>query len=361
MISYVLPTRDRHDVLRETLDAIGGLARHDAQVIVVDNASQRDVCSPGGLANGVACSVIRLEQNLSTAARNVGVQRAIEVAGCSNDHWIVMLDDDSVPLDIDMVDGVMQAPRDVGAIAAEIFLPMDSDGQTRHEAGGLPEVFTGCGAAIRACDFVDLGGYDATFDYYAEEYDFCARLLLAGMRVVHDRRFRVMHRKVGEGRDLGRIIGNLARNNAWVMARYAPDQVRQEMIDEQLARYERIALKEGVIDAYRRAVTRDALSLDSQPRRAMSREVWERFTGLAAAREHLSQLVAANGWMTCKIVHEGKGAEVVAIAAAQSGMRVVDGDNADVRVVGSLSPGVMVDVLEREGGDHGRVVGAWGY
>ncbi len=140
MISYLLPTRNRPGILRETLEALGRLPRHDAEVIVVDNFSESATEAPAVLDNGFEVRMLRLPLNAGAAARNAGAEAA-------RGDWLVMLDDDSHPLDDGHIDVIAEAPPDVAAIGAEIHLPRGSE--TTREAGGLPEVFVGCGAAVR--------------------------------------------------------------------------------------------------------------------------------------------------------------------------------------------------------------------
>ncbi|MHC5022859.1 MAG: glycosyltransferase family 2 protein [Planctomycetota bacterium] len=171
MISFVLPTRDRPRELRATLAAVAALPAnvHDevggAEVIVVENASSTPVQLPSSLENGMPLRLLRRPDNEGAAARNVAAESA-------RGDWLLMLDDDSAPLDAGHVQVAREAPSDVAAIGAEILLP---DGS--HEAGGLPEVFIGCGALIRREAFLDVGGYDPSFEFYVEEYDLCARLI----------------------------------------------------------------------------------------------------------------------------------------------------------------------------------------
>ena len=206
-ISFIIPTRDRAPVLAETLTGLSELGPLPAELIVVDNASEAPPELPARLPNDIPVRTIRLDSNEGAAARN----RAAEAARA---EWLVMLDDDSHPVGAGFLRAIADAPADVAAIGAEIFLPSGA-----REAGGLPEVFIGCAAAIRRADFLAAGGYDPAFDYYAEEYDLAAKLLLAGRRVVHDRRFRALHRKSTQGRDMGRILHRLVRNNVWALQR----------------------------------------------------------------------------------------------------------------------------------------------
>ncbi|MEL6796008.1 MAG: glycosyltransferase [Planctomycetota bacterium] len=345
MISFVLPTRDRPAELAQTIDAVAKLGIADSEVIVVDNASQSPVkCdSP---STDLRVRAIALPENLGAAARNIGAREAI------ND-WIVMLDDDSHPLDAGVVDAIADAGPRVGAIAADIRLP---DGS--RERGGLPEVFVGCGVAIRRELFLSLGGYDHAFGYYAEEYDLCAKLIAAGFRVGFDPRFRVLHRKVNTGRDFGTILRRLVRNNGWVLTRYAPEDELERSLGEMLRRYARIADKEGVADAFTEAHTELRSTIDNQQRTPLSSQHWDRFTGLAAAREAIEMRVSPTA-RTAAIIEPGKNEPQVREAIARHGLIIVgDAAEADVRVIGTLSPGPMLDAINRHAGDA-RLLAPW--
>src|SRR5688572_407217 len=154
MISYVLPTRDRPEVLARTLAALGALAGHEAaggaEVIVVDNASREPATGPARLANGLPVRVIRREVNEGAASRNVGAAES-----SPRSEWVVMLDDDSHPIDTGFIHRLRTAGPEVGAVSADIVLPHTG----RRESGGLPEVFIGCGVAVRRGLFLSLGGY----------------------------------------------------------------------------------------------------------------------------------------------------------------------------------------------------------
>ncbi|MHC4447681.1 MAG: glycosyltransferase family 2 protein, partial [Planctomycetota bacterium] len=340
MISYLLPTRNRPSALRATLAAIGGLPRaaHEsvggAEVIVVDNASRPPVALPARLDNGAAVRVIRQAQNAGAAARNTGAAAA---AG----DWLIMLDDDSHPLDVGHLDLIAESPQDVAAIGADIRLP---DG--RREAGGLPEVFVGCGAAVRRDAFLDVDGYDPGFGFYGEEYDLCAKLIRAGWRIVHDLRFGVRHRKVTAGRDRNRILQCLVRNNGWVMQRYAPLARRQDEIGEILVRYANIAVRESAGEGYARGVGELLATCAQQPSREMADALFDRFTGLAHARAGLGACDELGPGVRVALVDEGKNAHVVRAALGELGVELVEGEgSADVLVIGTLSPGPMLDAL----------------
>lgn len=345
MISFVLPTHNRPAELARTIDAVWAIGIEGAELIVVDNASP----SPAGPAetrSGLAIREIRLPTNIGTAARNVGARHA-------RHDWLVMLDDDSHPLDAGVLDAIADAGPRVGAIAGDIVLP---DGS--RERGGLPEVFVGCGAAIRRDLFLSLGGYDESFGYYAEEYDLCARLIAGGHRVAFDPRLRVLHRKVSTGRDFATILHRLVRNNGWVLARHAPDAEREPSLDAMLGRYARIAESEGVTDAFASAQAELRRTIGVQPRAPLSGAHWDRFTGLAAACEALERSVPEAA-RTAAIIEPGKNESQVREAIARLGLIIVgDADRADVRIIGTLSPGPMLDAARTHAGDP-RVIAPW--
>jgi hypothetical protein len=253
-----------------------------------------------------------------------------------------MLDDDSYPLDVGVHRITTAAPREVGAIGAEIML---HDGA--HEAGGLPEVFIGCGVAIRRDLFNELGGYDESFHYYAEEYDLAARILLAGSSVTHHAGWRIMHHKVTTGRDMNAILRNLVRNNLWINQRYTPDDELQTRRDEIITRYKRIAEKESAVEGYEVGLSEGEAALAQQTRTPMPAPLDERFTGLHAARSTLERVLETK--RTASICHPGKSAWCVERALRELDIELVDKPtNADARVIATMSPGPILDALASE-------------
>ena len=353
MISYLLPTRNRPDRLAATLGALGNLsvAAHGAvggaEVVVVDDASAPAVKLDPALRNGMPLRVVRRAQREGAAARNAGVREA-------RGRWIVMLDDDSHPVDEAVVGVVGEAADDVAAIGAEIVLPGG-----RHEVGGLPEVFIGCGVAIRRDAFLQVGGYDASFHYYAEEYDLCARLLQAGRRVVHDWRWRVRHERDSAGRDANMILRRLVRNNGWVMQRYAPHAHREAALAEVIRRYRVIARKENALAGYERGLDELRATRAEQPERPMDEALWDRFTGLSHVRAALADEAALKG-ARIAVVDAGKNAWVVRrVLEELTGCPLVPGREAEAWVIGSLSPGPMMDAWERRARAKRMVLRPW--
>ncbi len=345
LVSYVIPTRDRVQRLRATLAALASIDHAPfggASVVVVDNAGSERPILPAHLPGGLRVTEVRLDRNMGAAARNIGAMHPAADA-----EWVVMLDDDSYPLSSRHLTLLRDMPADVGAVSADIFLP-DADGRQVRESGGLPEVFIGCGAALRRSAFLALGGYDHAFGYYAEEYDLSARLLLSGARITFEPAFRVRHEKVSTGRDMNVILGRLIRNNGWVVQRYAPEGASLPWLRETRARYRAIARKESALRGFSEGLRELRGTLRTQPRQAMPQDLWDRFTGLAAARSALQAAFARAPFRSAALIEPGKNAGVVCEALRELGVRLTDdGEESEALVIGTLSPGPMLDAFER--------------
>ncbi|GAB5497222.1 MAG: hypothetical protein Phyf2KO_23020 [Phycisphaerales bacterium] len=343
MIGYIIPTRDRHEELMRTLGEINRLGPQigmgGAEVVVIDNASKTPVQLPEQLPCGTRIRTLRLDENLGAAARNYGARAADERC-----DWLVMLDDDSAPLDSGFEVSLRRAPDDVAAVSADIFLGQNEDAIERREDGGLPEVFVGCGVAIRRDVFLDLGGYDESFGFYAEEYDFCAKLLLAGKRTQFSQIFRVLHRKVSGNRDMNLIVERLVRNNGWVCQRYAPVGVLGDELNTCIERCRFIAKKEGATTGFKRGREELERTLEAQRRTPMDDAMWERFTGQSQAREAIKKRMPL-GAASAQLIGEGKNSHVVRKAMRDLALREVK-SGGDCKLIATMSPGPMIDALE---------------
>ena len=358
-IGYALPTRDRPGELERTLDLLGTLRDDAGPVVVIDNASNPPARTPRRLANNQPVERIRLGHNEGAAARN----RAIEAL---DTDWIVMLDDDSAPdPDRPLAPRLENHPPDTAAIMADIHLPAAHGYGPRRESGGLPEVFVGCGVAIRRDALLRTGGYDPAFGFYAEEYDLAARLIAAGYRVGFEPRWRVEHRKTAHGRDMDTILARLVRNNGWVMARWAPSDALDAELERVRARYRHIAEKEHARSGYRRGLAELERTLNDQPRTPLTRAHWDRFTGRAAADDAIALALRAEPFDRAAMIARGKNDHIVRAALVSRGIEIVEDDNTCPLVIATLSPGPMLDSLDMldaldECKDSGRrVIAPW--
>lgn len=333
-VTVIIPTRDRHEVCLRTLERLPRLP-DGSEVLVMDDASTPAFEGPR-VAGGCRVQVSRTLEPRGASIRTHGAQVAAH-------PWLLMLDDDSWPVDTAWCSVLAEIPPEVVAVGGEIRRTADAGGG--HEAGGLPEVIVGCGALVRRDAFLGVGGYDRQMQYYAEEYDLCARFLACGFRVEHDGRLRVLHARTAVGRNADRMVELLTRNNAWVIQRYAPEAVRERALARALARVSAIASRESATAGLMRGRQSLADSLPRQPRMPLTEAQWRRFTGEAACDGALADL-RARGITRCRLVHRGKHAEYLADAAADHGIEIAPDGAPDVpALVGTLSPGPIMDAL----------------
>ncbi len=331
--TIVIPTRSRPAELARTLALLAeqDAGEHGCEIIIVDNASDPPALAPDELANGWGVRTVRLARNAGAAARNTAAAHA-------TGEWLLMLDDDSAPLDDGWVAAARNAHRDTLAIGAEVLLP---DG--RHEAGGLPEVVVGCGALVRREAFLGCGGYDESFEYYGEETDLCARLIGTGGRVGYDAGFRILHRRSESERDLSRIIERLTRNEALTIWRYAPDHELDQWLERTLARRCAVAAREGVSAAYEKGEGAFRRRAASEPRRPLALDHWDRLTGMAFVLGWLRESRAHACAVRMPTGAPGKHPEVIAAALKREGVYAQEVSSADAVVAGTLAPGLALD------------------
>ena len=234
--TLVIPTRNRRARLEKTLRQIGDTPGPDVEVVVLDNFSEVPFEKelPG-------VRVIRLSENLGTAARNTGVQSARSEA-------IVMLDDDSAPLE-GTVEGIIEALRDpaLGMAACLVTLP---DGSL--EEGGAPFVPIGCGVGMRRDDFLRLGGYPPVYGTYVEEYDLAFRMLASGLDVRFDPAWRVRHEPQARS-DFNFMAEKLLANNIYLAWKFFPENEAQAFCDWAVFRYGFLARQKNALAGFDRA------------------------------------------------------------------------------------------------------------
>ena len=144
------------------------------------------------------------------------------------------------------------------------------------------------------------------------------------------------------------ILRRLVRNNGWVLQRYAPDEELAERLEENETRYRAIADNERARIGFEAGLGELNATVEAQTRTPMDRATWDRFTGLAAARDALRAARDRSPFERAQIVEHGKNAWAVERALQELGVEVVD-DADGARVIGTMSPGPMLDAAA-EGG-----------
>ncbi|UCG32274.1 MAG: glycosyltransferase [Phycisphaerales bacterium] len=380
--SLIVPTRNRIKTLTENLQRLTALAETvpgGAEIIVADNGS--DDGTPELVRSRFSqVRLIELEENRSTAARNVAAEHAAA-------PFLVMLDDDSYldSASLALMGRALEADDELACVAARVERAHPPGS---HEGGGLPGVFIGCGAAIRGEVFAAVGGYPDDYGYYVEEYDFCFRMLQRGRRVRWFEDIVVCHERSDENRDFNRIVRFLTRNNLRLWERYAPPGMRDAMLAETVERYARIARRERAEVGYFQGIAEAAELLGAMDRaqpgppdaadvRRLTRREFDIVYGLDDARRVVEERGVAPSYKRPAVYARGKGVEQLLDVCEDLGLRIetlfdphyveqtqadyrehwrgrlvvppaaADRYRPDVLIVGSLSPGACRD-LARE-------------
>ena len=200
-ITVVVATRNRRVQLLSTL------ARHEASVIVVDNAST-DGTSQAVRHAYPAIKVIDMPVNAGAAARNVGVRYA-------GSRYVAFADDDSywaagaLRRAVQLLDA---SPR-TGLLTARVLVGeearIDPTSVAMRDAPlGLdadlpgPSVlgFLGCAAIVRRDAFWSVGGFNERLGIYGEEQLLAWDLAAAGWGLVYIDDLVVCHHPLPAGR-----------------------------------------------------------------------------------------------------------------------------------------------------------------
>ena len=216
LISIVIPTRDRYDLLSRCINSI---EQHTSdvryEIIVVDNGSTEDRTLR--FLDSIACRhrVLRHPQAFNySAINNAGV-------ACAAGDYVLFLNNDTEVLEPAWLSSLLaQAQRPgVGAVGAKLLYP---DGRIQHAgvvlgvcgiAGhafrflgrydasyqGLSDVVRNCSAVTAACLlmrkelFEEVGGFNTRLRIEYNDVDLCLRLRQRGLRIVYDPQAVLIH------------------------------------------------------------------------------------------------------------------------------------------------------------------------
>lgn len=141
LVSFVVPTHNRADLLRETLAALIGQSYRPIQIVVVDDGSAdnthevvRKLATES--PDGVTIDYIHQEQNSAPAARNAGALRT------TGEYIVFMDDDDLVRTDFlrSRIDTLKSNPDSNLAFGLwHIFEVVDGQYRVLSNRGGVPE------------------------------------------------------------------------------------------------------------------------------------------------------------------------------------------------------------------------------
>lgn len=229
IISYVILTHNRRDVLLRTLKQLPAVTRLSPQsweAIVADNAST------DGTAQALAAAfpwvrLVRLDSNLGSPGRNAG-------AAVARGDWLVFLDDDSWPRpgSIALALDYLRKNPGVAVLGGPVWLP---DGQ--QDGSALPLVPPGCGMMVQRSVFMKVDGFSPVIFQRAEEYDLVFRIVQAGFQVHRLDTLEFEHEKTSVSRQPIQILQWDLINNLLLVWRYLPSPHRARLRRDWLRRY----------------------------------------------------------------------------------------------------------------------------
>ncbi len=298
-ITIVMLTNNRADrcldCVRHAAAALQGIA---GEILVINNG--QPILDFPAAVEGVPCRIINPGRNLGAGARNLALET-------TDSEYLLMLDDDAY-LEADaassggatlnhsknpvktLVEIFRSNPR-IGAVAFKVLY------DNRMEACLLPTVFHGCACGFRTGALKAIGGYPDNFLYYGEEYHVAFHLYQAGYSIVMSEHLRkVRHARDSRGRNTGRIIRLVVRNNISLWISAFPWLTVVSALRDTLLRYCLVARKENAIPGFIKACADlpGTIIRGLRDRKPLAREIFRKVTlieGVEAAcrliqREH---------------------------------------------------------------------------
>lgn len=188
-ISIVIPTTNRKEELRKSIDAYLSQTYQNFEILIMDNASTdgtRDMINTY-YENDERIKHFYFNENLYFTAFNIGVWN-------STGEIIWVCDDDSNPRDNDAFERIVnifhnhQNIHIIGTEDIEVLSnnriwqwhPFDVNKTNIPEDGYKTNTFHGTGAAVRKEVFDKIGAF---WGFGFEENDFCTRAIVAGFNI----------------------------------------------------------------------------------------------------------------------------------------------------------------------------------
>jgi GT2 family glycosyltransferase len=212
-VAVVVVSRNRRD------DLLASLPRHEAPVVLVDNASTDGTVAAVRAAHPEV-TVLTLDRNVGARARTVGVEEA-------GTPFVAFADDDSwwAPGDLDRAVAIMRAHPRLGLLNARILVgpeerldPVCAE-MAASPLGTEPDLpgpsllgFVACAAVVRTEAFAAVGGFDPVVRFPGEEERVALDLAAAGWGMAYVDEVTVHHHPSPRREDPGRRQAALWRS-----------------------------------------------------------------------------------------------------------------------------------------------------
>ena len=338
-VSYILGPCSREEDVVRTLHALEALHRdvptsiEAAEVIVAEDGSAPSL-QDRLPSTELAVRVVRAQPGLGSAACN-------HAAAHATHDWLVLLGETGEPMDLGFVHALGRADERIAVVMANVT---GADGSRR--AGGLPEVFQGCGAAIRKQAFESAGGYDAGLCEGVAETSLSARLIAAGWNMEMSPWFRVRRREPSTTPCPDHALHRLTRDGGLLIERLAPEHDRRAVRREHLRRCATRAAATNARRGFARGCAEVRAGRRSVVRQPLEAEHFDRLIGLHHARHAVQRALHEHPFATACLTHEGEHAWVVRRALLEAGVEIIDSPlHADRLVIATMSTGAMLDAL----------------
>jgi len=197
MISVIIPTCHRNDLLAKCLDCLApgaqSLAAENYEVVVTDDGS-RSTAEKMIQADYPWAKWVRGPRMGPAANRNNGALH-------SRGDWLAFVDDDCLP-DRQWLKAILDvADAGVEVVEGKTITPDKVDNPFRQGVENLRGgVYWSCNLAVRRDRFVELGGFDEEFlEAGGEDMEFAYRLQRAQLRALFSSAALVLHptRRIG--------------------------------------------------------------------------------------------------------------------------------------------------------------------
>jgi GT2 family glycosyltransferase len=284
-----------------TLRCLRALERHAPgrahEILVVDDGS-RDP-PPPDLPGPVR--VISNPRNLGYAASvNVGLQEA-------TGDWVLLLDSDAYPA-MDVIEPLSRAfaaePK-LGAVGLQTLNerggPTECSMDVPDAIGFLlgprlegsyvklrslfvtpPRVLYSCALAVRRSAFLEIGGFDETFDFLDADLDFSLRLSLAGWECRQDRTVLAVHEGGGSPQTVTKRVLRCYRNRWKFLEKHdrlgSPATLKSLLFLRHLCEVQVLLACIGVVGAKDRAIYLEKL----KTRGTLLRTLWSGYRDAVA-------------------------------------------------------------------------------
>lgn len=337
-LSFVIVSRNKPAQLQRTLRR---LAQSPAitlgsEVVVVDDASHVRLVPPRELADVPVHSVV-LPQRHARAAWDAGLSALSRTC-----DWALLLDHRTCPAGDGWLDALIDWPQHIACVTPDLFAVSRAGEPRKRMRGGLPTGITrGC-VAVRPQLIQSLGGYASMYRSEVAEMHLSARLLRAGLRIIMDPRLLAVREASTTTPDPRRAV-RFSRELLSFVYQYAPVADQHESLRLARARARAIAARAGNVRLAAAGVRKFRREREQLLRDPLPTMVWDELTGLATARDALSQQLATHDITRIAITDAGPDARIIARALHELGVEIVhETDRPQALVIGSLATGDLL-------------------